>query len=484
MKKLLFTSLLLAIIGVAVPRGVQAAVQPQPPDMPPSPILITSYEVYQDNELRFIQLYNSSSALHHLEGWELEIEYLLPGEQEDEEVILQIPLEGWLPARKYTVVAAIGGVAGADLEVDMSVGLPDATIEKLRIVPLGGEFLPYETPLSNEFASGIRYDMQRTPAGNYTANTSSQKFQPPEGSPPLYGFGLYFPADNAPLRVVEIFPNSRNCAPLENAADCRDYVKLYNPTGSAIDLSLYRLRIGWGNQSAGINNSFNLSGLLEPGQYTSVLSRDDSAPYNITASGGNVWLEDAYGIKIYEETLQAYEDLGGARYRGFSWAYNFSGGDWGWAVPNPSGPNDFSRQPEETPPSTGLKPCAPGQERNPATNRCRAVSSASTLTPCRPGQERNPETNRCRAIASAASALQSCGPGQERNPETNRCRKVAAANTAALPDVQDIESVTQGNPYRWWVAGGAVTLVAAYAVYEWRRDIAGFIRKFTAKTKP
>ena len=39
------------------------------------------------------------------------------------------------------------------------------------------------------------------------------------------------------------------------------------------------------------------------------------------------------------------------------------------------------------------KPCPPGQERNPATGRCR-----KSQKPCPPGQERNPVTRRCRKI--------------------------------------------------------------------------------------
>lgn len=56
-----------------------------------------------------------------------------------------------------------------------------------------------------------------------------------------------------------------------------------------------------------------------------------------------------------------------------------------------------------------LKPCPPGQERNPATNRCRKIRSPiqtakkppkrapsrRSLKPCPPGKVRNPKTNRC-----------------------------------------------------------------------------------------
>jgi hypothetical protein len=76
-----------------------------------------------------------------------------------------------------------------------------------------------------------------------------------------------------------------------------------------------------------------------------------------------------------------------------------------------------------------LVACKPGQERNPETNRCRAVGSAQSLAPCKPGQVRNPDTNRCKSILALAATLKPCKPGQERNPETNRCRAVAGAKS-------------------------------------------------------
>lgn len=128
-----------------------------------------------------------------------------------------------------------------------------------------------------------------------------------------------------------------------------------------------------------------------------------------------------------------------------------------------------------------LKPCEPNEERNPQTNRCRDIASANTLKPCDPGEERNPSTNRCRKIGST-SDLKPCKEGQERNPQTNRCRRVAGASTGASSNVQDIQATQEGNPYRWWIAGGAVVAVMAYAIFEWRRDIAELWRKHTSKT--
>lgn len=48
-----------------------------------------------------------------------------------------------------------------------------------------------------------------------------------------------------------------------------------------------------------------------------------------------------------------------------------------------------------------LKPCKPGQERNPVTNRPRKKDRSKRLKPCKPGEERNPLTNRCRKMDKA-----------------------------------------------------------------------------------
>jgi hypothetical protein len=73
-----------------------------------------------------------------------------------------------------------------------------------------------------------------------------------------------------------------------------------------------------------------------------------------------------------------------------------------------SPPKSPSKSPSKSPPKSpskslsksplnmtvkNMKPCPPGQERNPATGRCR-----KSQKPCPPGQERNPVTRRCRKI--------------------------------------------------------------------------------------
>jgi len=75
------------------------------------------------------------------------------------------------------------------------------------------------------------------------------------------------------------------------------------------------------------------------------------------------------------------------------------------------------------------KPCSPGQERNPATGRCRKIKAAKSpatkkvkvmLKALSPVKQPTPPRN----AQPLKPALKPCPPGKERNPETGRCRKI------------------------------------------------------------
>lgn len=442
-------------------------VQPAPVELKDSPILITGYQAYTGG-FDFIQIYNNSSQMINLEGWRLEWKIINPAGSSS---TIKIALQNWLPGNEFAIIAEDGAIDGADLEYQPNPAAGDVT--ELKIVPPPGGFAAYTTK-GNLFSAG-RYAMEPTSAGNFS---TARPFVLAGADSPLYGGGLYSPPPKTNLKIVEILANSRRCSPQDANTDltCHNYIKLFNPTNKPIALDFYRLRAGWGNDNPGINNTFSLGGTLAPGQYLTVVARDDGKPLDLTASGGYVWLEDSYGISKYENTAYRYPDLGGENYRGFSWAMDDSG-KWHWAVPAPSGANDFSQRPKIKTTTSTLVPCKPGQQRNPATNRCRStVSATSTLKPCQPGQTRNPATNRCRG-ATSTSALKPCMVGQERNPETNRCRKVAAASTS-LPSIQDIESAPDGRNYRWWIVGLVAAGAIGFATWEWRRDIASWLSRF------
>jgi hypothetical protein len=304
------------------------------------------------------------------------------------------------------------------------------------------------------------------------------------------------------LQVSEILANPRDCSPIDAALDCDDYVKLYNPTTQPIDLSMFRLRSGYQGQSSTSSNTFLLDGVLLPSHYQVVVNTADNRPISLTNTGGYVWLEDTYGVKLYSPTVQAYADASSDSRKGQAWAYDAADGSWKWAsLPTPADtpsvfptvvtaetatetmytpcqPNQY-RSPETNrcrlipiPEIASLAACSPGQYRSPLTNRCRNAETAASLMPCAEGEERNPATNRCRRIGNTESTLVPCQPNQERNPETNRCRsKTAAADSAAVPFPVEMTPQTGTSFVGWWVLGGISAVAASYGIFEWRQEL-------------
>jgi hypothetical protein len=314
----------------------------------------------------------------------------------------------------------------------------------------------------------------------------------------LYSGTLYQPPDNTSgLQIVELLPHAANCSPTDDNLLCHDYVKLFNDSDHSINLADYRLRSSYGGQSSSSRNTISLTGELQPGEYQLINSRDDGSSLSLTQSGGYVWLEDAFGVQAYDPVIQ-YPDASADSKIGQSWA--FDGENWQWSnSPEPLGPNDFplgivnvSNVSIST--SSSLKPCAADQERNPATNRCRKISSyIKSLTPCKSGQVRNPATNRCRSIKASEKSLTPCKPGQIRNPATNRCRSASAATKAKKPckpeqernpetgrcrkaqpkltPIHDIKTAAKSSDSRWYIMAAIVAAIGIYVVWEWRQEV-------------
>ncbi len=128
-------------------------------------------------------------------------------------------------------------------------------------------------------------------------------------------------------------------------------------------------------------------------------------------------------------------------------------------------------------PASTRKPCASNQYRNPATGRCKLISS-TTAKPCASNQFRNPATGRCKLISSSTSKLKPCKANQERNPETNRCRNVSKMSDANYKP-SGVET-TANNQTRWyyWVAiAGIISLIIGYGVWEWRDELKALVRR-------
>jgi hypothetical protein len=120
-----------------------------------------------------------------------------------------------------------------------------------------------------------------------------------------------------------------------------------------------------------------------------------------------------------------------------------------------------------------LTPCKTGQARNPETNRCRSIvfAASGALTPCNPGQERNPATNRCRSVVAASATLKPCDPGEERNPETNRCRKVEGNTLGTATAAPDGRQEKKMPTVSFAILGGVIAAAVGYGLFEYRTDI-------------
>lgn len=440
-----------------------------------SPIIITGYST-QGSTLRYVQAFNGSSDVIDVTGWK--IRYSLAGAPDPIEVAT---LSGLLKPGGYLVIADTSDIGNADF--GYSLTMPQAEtreVSSIEIIP-NISYLPHSTSVKTDLKHGHWRRNISASTGNYvstfTAFTPDAQFM-------LYGSGLYDYPETTGLQIMEILANPRNCSPIEAAGDCGDYIKLYNATSATIDLSAFRLRSGYKGQSVTSSNTFSLSGTIAPGQYLTVASGGDGHLITLANSGGFVWLEDKYGLMIYESTLLGYPDGASDAKKGQAWAYDMSDGVWKWTIqPTPyGGASVFPPPPAPKPKVTATSapvPCKAGQYRSEETNRCRNIASdATALAPCDEDEERNPETNRCRKLATLASQqLAPCKEGQERNPETNRCRNVAASTPA--PAAFGVETVGEASKafVGWWALGGLGILALGYGVWEWRQEMMGVIQK-------
>ncbi len=228
--------------------------------------------------------------------------------------------------------------------------------------------------------------------------------------------------------------------------------------------------------------------------------KDSDEAMSLTNTGGYVWLEDLYGVKVYQNTVVQYPDASSVKTQGMSWALDSANNAWKWMIPRPTMVNQWLPEPEAqtnaVATTSNNKDCGPGKERNPETNRCRSIPTIATVSPCKEGQERNPATNRCRSAQTLAAsqkacsahqyrnpetgrcknkattpALAPCKKDQERNPETNRCRK-KVTKSKDIAEVQDVSGNHKKSNNTLFFIGAGVAMIIGYGVYEWRQDIA------------
>lgn len=464
--------------------------------------------------LRYVQLYNSSSKPVDLGSWKLTVQgYNATTGLAACELALcpQIDLPGsneygYLAPDSHVVIGDPDIVGGAVTDIP-HIELEEFVKSKLAVQLVLSSSGYQDTAIQVKPDTALTphdYFWQRnfsTTGSGYLSTFSYAAFRPES----LFNDPLYTVEDTAGLSIVEIYPYNRlECAPLETAYECGDYIKIHVDK-DVQNLSSYVVRTDSSSSSRTTSNTFHLSDeMVNDDGYITLQLDDTGKRVALTNSGGYVWIEDMYGLTIYDKTMTQYASAG-SREQGFSWVIGSDRkGQWS-ITPQPYSANLITAPVEEVTtcptgkylnPDTGrcrtleeavnaLAACPEGQERNPTTNRCRAkvTASSASLTPCGEGQERNPATNRCRSIASAVAELIPCDEGYERNPATNRCRKVAGVSTAAAAgSAKLVESAEGGwNMWTWSLVAVAVSGVVGYGIYEWRHELTGFGRRITAK---
>lgn len=294
--------------------------------------------------------------------------------------------------------------------------------------------------------------------------------------------------DCVQLPVAGPLPILSEILPDADGADAgKEFVELYNPSDTPINLAGYSLRL-----SPYFTKPYLLPAtVLQPKSYaafsdieTGLTLPNTSATVRLVAPDERVAGEVSYAGLDADVALA---------YAGGSWqkTYKPTPGSKNIVMAAKPCPAGQIRSPESgycrnsaIAAAARTSSCKPGQVRNLETNRCRKILTAATArAACKPGQQRNAATNRCRNIP-AAKTPKPCSAGQERNPASGRCKKITALAMAGSGDVKDVPSPLVTNSAKWWIAGAAALGTAGYAAYEWRREIFSFATNLKDKLAP
>ncbi len=302
-----------------------------------------------------------------------------------------------------------------------------------------------------------------------------------------------------PLKITELLPNAIG-SDIGN-----EFIELHNPNKVDVDLLYYVFYIGSDFEHF---YSFPVNSSIKAGEYKIFSNKD--IKYTLINTTSSVTLRTV--DSLFVDSAPAYLNP----IEGTSWA--IINGTWQYTnrpTPNAANRSSLISQANSTSADndSNLAPCAANQYRNPLTNRCKLLPEySSQLTPCKDGQYRSEETNRCRNIVSDIADLMPCAEGQERNPATNRCRNITSVlgdsilvpckegqernpetnrcrNIASMPTADYApEKVTASSHDQtlYFVLAGVGAVALAYAVWEWRVEIAklfGKIKKAVHKRK-
>ena len=294
------------------------------------------------------------------------------------------------------------------------------------------------------------------------------------------------PVEYLPVEISEFLPD-----PVSPQTDAEDeFIELYNPNEDSVNLKDYVIKTGNDSQYGYTFGDVD----IEAGGYLTIYSKDSGLVLSNTSGAVRIYSPDD---ELFDQTTYDVTESGQS--------YIKDQGVWKLTTePTPDKENILSlpigdgEEVEET----ELQPCRPDQYRNPETNRCKLIETASqlqecasdqyrspetnrcrslstttsSLTPCKQGQYRSPETNRCRSLASNTSKITACKAGYERNIETNRCRKIVsvASPEDSLKQFAAIDPVRQVNWPIIAIVGGSAVM---YGLYESRFTVRNFVER-------
>lgn len=487
------------------------SVSPQPsPVIAIDPVLVSHFRFSDGIGFEYIELYNSAEEIIGLNNLELKLLY----SDQTLDYQCQVMLEGYILAQQYISLALNPAEGIYQLEDCPQPGgqLFNRELQVIRngVIVESVRILATDLPTSQTSKAWERKGWTSSYREGLLANDFKTSTRPNL----LYTSQLYSPPLAPALDIVEIMIQPNLCPPDSQAKECNRYVKLQNKSNQTIDLSKYRLRSGQRGEVASRYNTTLLSGVVPAGEFGLIQTGASGEPLALDDEEAALWFEDIYGVASYPNPMTPYQKANNLSNRGLVWALDSRDQTWKWGVANPYSAETVFMLPspdETTSDDNSLVPCRADQERNPATNRCRLITSASSsLAPCLASQERNPTTNRCRSTASLAvaslkacasnqirnpatnrckssvsttSVLKPCTAGQERNPDTNRCRKsgdILPATAAFAPEI-----VKDGAKAfaAWWALGGIVGLGLGWVIWEYRFEIKRIIEQMTVGSK-
>lgn len=299
------------------------------PFLPQSPLLITAYSVGQTGLPQYFEVYNNGDEPLRASEWSLVLEWSAKTTTALATPRFAVNLGAantaqYVAPGGYLLVGFGTAIPSALVQVPSPIVNSDNFLSKFHLDHV--QYRSYE----RTFAANVTQTPMRLNQGasgyttTYTPETRTELWQTP----------FYSPQAQSPLRIVEVLASPVTCQPFDTALTCGDYVKVHNTSAGTLDLAGLRLRTGTVGQSATASNTVVLGGTLAPDAY-------GVFPLTLTNSGGNVWLEDAYGIVQYQDSVVTYPDASSKK--GQAWAQD-TAGQWHWTqYPLPyDAPNQFT----------------------------------------------------------------------------------------------------------------------------------------------